>query len=203
MGIFFRYRIRYLKNLQEYSEYNRRYVNNGGDQSIDISWMRSSKVIGVFAGNDLVAGFVESSPPTRSVADIPDQIRHQLLESECQSLANVQENAAFWISRSVQGKRSLQAFVWAAIVFRSVFCTRCKYTLGASNRLSITKLYQFFCGNTIYEAPSKLNPGERYHVFIWSKTQLLTVGFQIVRRLLERSTSKATETNATTELPSV
>jgi hypothetical protein len=179
----FPYKFVMLKNDVEFKDYNSCYVTNGGDQPVPLDWMQRSKVFGVYKNNQLVAGYVECCPPVRSTADIPAEIRAALLEKHCGDLQNVQENAAFWIQRKTPDKVALQAFVWATIVWRSVFCTTCGYTLGVANRKSISDLYKFFCGRVIYKAPSKLIPGDTYHVFLWSKTQLLTVGGRILVRM--------------------
>jgi len=178
------YRISLLKKDDDFKLYSDLYVNNGGDQAIPLDWMRRSKVFGIFNGRQMVGGYVECCPPLRSTQDIPDDLRQALLERHCGSLQNVQENAAFWIKRGTNDKVLLQAFVWATIVWRSVFCTSCGYTLGVANRKGISNLYKFFCGKVIFEAPSKLIPGERYYVFLWSKSQLLTVGGKIFVRLI-------------------
>jgi hypothetical protein len=179
------YRITQLSTNDDMKLYSELYVNNGGDQAIPLDWMQKSKVFAIYHGAQMVGGYVECCPPIRSTKDIPDEIRQSLLEQYCGDLQNVQENAAFWIRRDARDKVLLQAFAWTTIVWRSVFCTRCRYTLGVANRKGITNLYKFFCGKVIYKAPSKLIPGETYHVFLWSKTQLLTVGGKIVVRFLK------------------
>jgi hypothetical protein len=184
------YKISKLKTDDDMKLYSDLYVNNGGDQSIPLDWMQRSKVFAIYHGQQMVGGYVECCPPIRSTRDIPDELRQVLLEKHCGDLSNVQENAAFWIKRGTKDKVLLQAFVWGTIVWRSVFCTSCRYTLGVANRKSISDLYKFFCGRIIYKAPSKLIPGETYHVFLWSKTQLLTVGGKILVRLLRAKLSR-------------
>jgi hypothetical protein len=184
------YRIAKLKTADDMKLYSDLYVNNGGDQAVPLDWMQRSKVFAIYKDNQMVGGYVECCPPIRSTKDIPDEIRQALLEKHCGDLQNVQENAAFWIKRDTKDKVLLQAFVWGTIVWRSVFCTSCHYTLGVANRKGITNLYKFFCGKVIYKAPSKLIPGETYHVFLWSKTQLLTVGGKIFVRLLRSKISR-------------
>lgn len=184
------YKISKLKNDTDMKLYSDLYVNNGGDQAIPLDWMQRSKVFAIYRGQQMVGGYVECCPPIRSTRDIPDELRQALLERHCGDLNNVQENAAFWIKRGTRDKVLLQAFVWATIVWRSVFCTSCHYTLGVANRKGISNLYKFFCGRVIYKAPSKLIPGETYHVFLWSKTQLLTVGGKILVRLIRAKLSR-------------
>lgn len=179
------YQFRRLYSDNEFLDYNKSYLQNGGDQSIPLSWMRDSKVIGVYESGRLVGGYVECCPPIRSTADIPDEIREKILTEQCGNLNNVQENAAFWISRNTSSKGLLQSLVWLSIALRSVFATRCTYTLGVSNRKPIAKLYKMLCGKVIYQAPSKLIEGEQYHVFLWSKFQLFSIGFQIINRFLK------------------
>jgi hypothetical protein len=184
------YRITKLKTADDMKLYSELYVNNGGDQPVPLDWMQKSKVFAIYHDNQMVGGYVECCPPIRSTKDIPDEIRQMLLEKHCGDLHNVQENAAFWVKRNTKDKVLLQAFAWATIVWRSVFCTRCHYTLGVANRKGISNLYKFFCGKVIYKAPSKLIPGETYHVFLWSKTQLLTVGGKILVRMLQSKLSR-------------
>lgn len=178
------YRISLLKKNEDLKLYSDLYVNNGGDQAIPLDWMMQSKVFGLYSSGELVGGYVECCPPIRSTRDIPDEVRQALLEKHCGTLQNVQENAAFWIKRNAKDKVMLQAFAWSTIVWRSVFCTRCHYTLGVANRKGISNLYKFFCGKVIFQAPSKLIPGETYYVFLWSKSQLLTVAGKIVLRYI-------------------
>ena len=184
------YKISKLIDDADMRLYSDLYVNNGGDQAIPLDWMQRSKVFAIYHGQQMVGGYVECCPPIRSTRDIPDELRQLLLEKHCGDLNNVQENAAFWIKRGTRDKVLLQAFVWATIVWRSVFCTSCHYTLGVANRKGISNLYKFFCGRVIYKAPSKLIPGETYHVFLWSKTQLLTVGGKILVRLIKAQISR-------------
>ncbi len=187
------YKISKLKTVDDMKLYSDLYVNNGGDQAIPLDWMQKSKVFAIYKGDNMVGGYVECCPPVRSTRDIPDEIRQALLEQHCGNLQNVQENAAFWITRQTSDKVLLQAFVWGTIVWRSVFCTNCHYTLGVANRKGLSNLSKFFCGKVIYKAPSKLIPGETYHVFLWSKTQLLTVGGKIVVRLVKSKFSRLKE----------
>jgi hypothetical protein len=184
------YRIALLKKTEDLKLYSELYVNNGGDQAVPLDWMERSKVFGIYHGSQMVGGYVECCPPIRSTRDVPDEIRQALLEKHCGNLQNVQENAAFWIKRNTKDKVILQTFVWATIVWRSVFCTKCNYTLGVANRKGISNLYKFFCGKVIYQAPSKLIPGETYHVFLWSKGQLLSVGGKIILRFFRARLSR-------------
>jgi hypothetical protein len=122
------YRIALLKKTEDLKLYSELYVNNGGDQAVPLDWMERSKVFGIYHGSQMVGGYVECCPPIRSTRDVPDEIRQALLEKHCGNLQNVQENAAFWIKRNTKDKVILQTFVWATIVWRSVFCTKCNYT---------------------------------------------------------------------------
>lgn len=183
----FKIRIRRLHSEEEFQQYNKDYIENGSFLPVDMGWMKRSKTTVVTYEGSYIGGFVECCPPERSLADMPDGLREEIIRRECGSMENVQENAAFWIKRKgltrIQ-KSILQMVVWAALVFSAVFLTRSKYTVGVSNLTSIYNLYCRFQGRIIYSAPSKLVAGESYHVFLWKKSQFLSMIGMILIRFL-------------------
>lgn len=172
------YVIKILREKSQFADFNRKFLESGGSSPADEAWLLASTVVGVFERGELVAGYVESSPPTRSISQVPESERERLLLSEVKKSSQIREIAAFWIDKNKRGP-SLQAFVWWSFVLRYVFFSRKHFVLGMANVDKISARYEAMCGKIIWDAPSEVYPGQRYKVFLWSRALFFRVAARL------------------------
>ena len=193
------YRIRVLTTQAEFAEYNRKFMAFGGSSPASDEWLDASTVVGVYQSGELVAGFVECSPPVRSVAQIPKVELMNLLSVYADDPSEIREVAAFWFDKT-RKTATLRFLVWASFILRYTFLSRKKYVLGMANHDKIHQVYEYMYGQIIWDEPSAVTAGHRYKVYLWDRSVFLKIIARLVkacvrgkRRRKEENAPKAAE----------
>jgi len=127
---------------------------------LPVTYANSSKIVGVFAQNKLVAGYMlVTKPGFRSLLFVPDKIKksNSFFDNDQYEMMEVN---GLWMGPSVKSPK-LQFKIWLHLI-KDIFQSRKKYLLLMSNsrNKNIEYLHSLSNPDTLYEGAPQLMVGD-------------------------------------------
>jgi len=127
------------------------------------TYVRNSKVVGVFADNSMVGGYmVVTKPGFRSLQFVPDRIKneHSFFQNEEYEMMEVN---GLWVGPGIKTPRA-QFKVWMHLV-KDIFFAKKKYLLlmSDSNNKTIKRLHALANPTPLFEGAPQVMAGESTH----------------------------------------